>query len=624
MCFRLSCKQLIAPGLITALLLSFGGLQTSGAAGPTRSSALLNLPTNDNGIGNDDKQKPCKDKEKIHGNGHDKDDCLPEGGSSGIVKADFNGDGFADLAVGVPNEDVDGFQDAGAVAIIYGSTDGLHQNLVTINQFITQGDISADPSVVPGTNHQFGAALAAGNFNGDIFSDLAIGIPLQNGLQAGRVDEGRVVVLYGSSSGLSSTGSQIFAQGFAGLLDSEEGSDRFGSVLSWGDFDGDTFGDLAIGIPDEDDGADIDAGAVQIIFGSSTGLTPSRNQIWFQSTPGILDVSEAGDKFGTTLAAGDFNGDQVTDLAVGVPLENVGSISDAGAVNVIYGAAGIGLTEANDQFLTQDTVQGVGQVLDQAEAFDKFGASLAAGDFDEGDTRFINTTDLAIGVPFEDVPLSINANIVDAGAVNVLYGSKSTDNDPVDGLSVVRNQFWTQDSPGVPGESEEGDRFGSSLAAGNFDNNRTSRRVFDLAIGVPFEDVGSIVDAGAVNIIYGSFINLGLDPNGTQTTPAQIFDQNSSDIADLAETGDRFGSSLSAWNFGRDTPNPLGNSFQAADLAIGIPFEDFSGRVDVGAVAVLYGGDGGANSSGNQFWNQNSAGIVDFCEDGDRFGTTLY
>ena len=49
---------------------------------------------------------------------------------------------------------------------------------------------------------------------------------------------------------------------------------------------------------------------------------------------------EAGDQFGFTLAAGDFDNDAVADLAAGAPFESVGSIVDAGAVSVLQGTAG--------------------------------------------------------------------------------------------------------------------------------------------------------------------------------------------------------------------------------------------------------------------------------------------
>ena len=639
--------------LTSALLLTLGGLPrrtvSAGSSLSLSRQVVASLRGNDH---DEDRQiKPCKDKDKKD-RGHDddngkrrnEDDCLPEGSSNGISKGDFNGDGIADLAIGIPNEDVGGLQDAGAVSVIYGTVDGLHQNAAQLNQFWTANNLlSEDATITAATNDQFGAALAAGNFNGDQFSDLAIGIPLSD---FGVSDAGLVAILYGSANGLTAAGSQLVSQAPAIILDDVEIGDRFGSVLSWGDFDGDGFGDLAVGIPDENDEdaaagtSDTDAGAVQIFYGASPRLSAVRNQIFTQRSPGILDVTEAGDKFGSALAAGDFNGDGQSDLAVGVPLENVGNISDAGAVAVIYGSTpgeitvDGGLTSTDDQFWTQDSVQSFVEIQEQSEPFDRFGSSLAVGDFN-GDLRASapptsKVSDLAIGVPFEDVQLSLNAVITDAGAVHVLYGSRPGDSNPNDGLTTLSNQFFTQDTPGVPDTAEEGDRFGSSMAAGDFDKSSQSPTQSDLAIGVPFEDVGSIVDAGAVNVIYGS--SNRLVPNDS-FTPAQIFHQDSSGVLDLAETGDRFGTSLTAWDFGKDNQAQTFGDRRATDLAIGVPFEDFSGREDVGAVVVLYGdnpealpnnGSQGLSAVGNQFWNQNSPGMLDACEDGDRFGLTLY
>ena len=116
------------------------------------------------------------------------------------------------------------------------------------------------------------------------------------------------------------------------------------------------------------------------------------------------------------MAAGDFNGDGLADLAVGVPYDDLpgirgqGWVYDAGAVNVIYGSyAGLSATMYADQYWHQN----VAGVEDTAEAADNFGYAVAVGDFN-GD----GSDDLAIGVPGEDV-----SGVQDAGAVNVLYGS---------------------------------------------------------------------------------------------------------------------------------------------------------------------------------------------------------
>lgn len=547
---------------------------------------------------------PCKEKEKDKDK--DKNKCAPDGGSSGVAKGDFNGDNIADLAIGVPREDLGGFVDAGAVHIIYGTENGLSPSATTFGDQL----ITADLLTTLEQNNFFGTSLAAGNFDGDNFSDLAIGIPgesLNNQANAGEVH-----VLFGSTNGLTEVRGQILQQGFNGLVDSAESGDRFGQVLSWGNFNGDSFGDLAVGIPNEDVGSIADAGAVHIIYGLNTGLTVTGNQFWSQNSVlngvAIRDASETSDQFGRALSGGDFNGDGKSDLAIGVPEEDLSgrtTLVDAGAVNVLFGT-GSGLTSVFNQFWTQDDFDN----LEFAENFDRFGSAVAAGDFN-GD----GAADLAIGVPFEDVQIISGGQLVEipnAGAVNVLYGSI-----PDGGLTTAGFQFWTQGTAFVNDDPEEDDRFGSVLAAANFGSGVRTTTPFntaDLAVGIPFEDVGSVVNAGAVAVLYGS--SRGLEVRHADADSDQFITQ----VGDV-EPEDRFGSALTGWDFD-------GNG--RADLAIGVPLENVGTVQDAGAVVVLYakdiGGsdfDEGLNTTG-ETWTQNSSGIEDLCETGDQFGATLY
>jgi len=97
------------------------------------------------------------------------------------------------------------------------------------------------------------------------------------------------------------------------------------------DFDGDGFDDLAVGVPLEDLAGVVDAGVVNVLYGSTDGLTGNGSQQLAQALP------EPGDQLGWAAAAGDFNGDDIPDLAVGAPGETVGTAADAGAVEVYAG-----------------------------------------------------------------------------------------------------------------------------------------------------------------------------------------------------------------------------------------------------------------------------------------------
>ena len=118
-------------------------------------------------------------------------------------------------------------------------------------------------------------------------------------------------------------------------------------------------------------GAVKDAGAVHVLYGSGSGLTAAGDQFWHQGQAAVIGNAEAGDLFGGSLASGDYDNDGMDDLAIGVNAEGVGSIADAGAVNVFY-SSGSGLTAAGDQLW----YQGMAAVIGKAEPGDVFGGSL--------------------------------------------------------------------------------------------------------------------------------------------------------------------------------------------------------------------------------------------------------
>ncbi len=127
-------------------------------------------------------------------------------------------------------------------------------------------------------------------------------------------------VSHASAGGLSAKGDQAWHRDIAWIGDSPATGDFFGDSVAAGDFNGDGYKDLAVGVDGEDIGGISDAGAVNVIYGSASGLTAAGNQVWFQDVDGIEDTCEAGDHFGSSVATGDFDGDGSADLAVGLDL----------------------------------------------------------------------------------------------------------------------------------------------------------------------------------------------------------------------------------------------------------------------------------------------------------------
>src|SRR5439155_7163614 len=137
----------------------------------------------------------------------------------GLGLAELDGDGFADLAAGVRDEALHvqrvAIKDAGAANVLYGSAAGLSADG---NQFWTQDSPGVRDKAE--TDDRFSTALSTGDFNTDGFDELVVGVRHED--VGDIVDAGIANALYGTASGLSATGNQLWSQDTFGVKDEAE------------------------------------------------------------------------------------------------------------------------------------------------------------------------------------------------------------------------------------------------------------------------------------------------------------------------------------------------------------------------------------------------------------------
>lgn len=366
--------------------------------------------------------------------------------------ADFNGDGYPDLATGAHTATVAGLSRAGMLSVQYGSGTGL-QSKATL--------ISRDTPGVPGEpteNGAFGWISGQGDVNHDGYTDLIVN------------DDHGVLILRGGKDGL--TGHDP-----AQLKHNQRLPDGSaltpGTATAVGDVTGDGVPDLLTVAADNGaahklvvlqgpfDLATSKPAAVQVRHTmNSDGLRIIGLYVADMTGDGIGDVVATGWDKGVVYkggpagltpvgvvkgpragAFGDINKDGYQDFVGG----EAGQFDkDGSRIHISYGGPKLPRTAADVLTYTQDSpgVPGV------AEADDRWGSAVAVGDTDAD-----GYADVVVGAPWE-TGTDLTATH-QSGSVTVLRGSAS-------GITGTGSKVFTQNTAGIPSTSERFDHFGAN------------------------------------------------------------------------------------------------------------------------------------------------------------------
>ncbi len=390
---------------------------------------------------------------------------------------DINGDGFADLVIGVSGTDTNG-NASGSSYIVFGKGSNFDAVLDLTNLDGRNGF-----RLVGSLYDQLGHSVSsAGDVNGDGFDDVIMGA------------EGYSFsyVLFGKANGFAATMDLSSLDGHDGFRLDGAGT----SVSSVGDVNGDGFDDVIV------TGVNITnaSGSCYVIFGSNTGFDATLDVSDLDGSNGFrLDGENADFGLGWTVSdAGDINGDGIDDLLIGAPISGIYH-EDSGTSYVV-----LGRTSGFDAQIDLSDLNGRNGFRLNGENLGDYAGSSVSG---AGDVNNDGFDDLIIGTDITDGG---------TGSSYVIFGS----------ADVTGNQSLTEIAGTAAADHLQGTTAAEYLSAGADDDMLAGGGGADKFDGGEGDDVISLADLDFAAIDGGAGNDtLQLSGSGMNLDFTQLKDQ---------------------------------------------------------------------------------------------------
>ena len=261
-----------------------------------------------------------------------------------VATGDVGGSAVGDVIAGAPAHDGQAgtVVNAGAVGVVFGTAFAVATVAISAADVIVEGGDAGDA---------LGAAVTAGDLNGDGAADLFYGAPDGDTFLNAAPDDGDAYTAWGPlAAGIYVATAIVLPEFYGGGAELYGEGEDFGATIATADLNDDGYSDLVVTDPRACSvtPCDAEAGEVYVVLGrpftSGPGVGGASR---FQVATGTFQLTIRGaaplDHLGATVAAGDLNADGLADLVIGIPNADGtgGTRPDGGEVAIFFGGGNV-------------------------------------------------------------------------------------------------------------------------------------------------------------------------------------------------------------------------------------------------------------------------------------------